>query len=499
MFKWVSCLLLAWLGGAGSALAQESARGRVLVRYRAGEVAGKVRPTGGRLVRRLTGTTHLVEVSDTQAAIDELRRHPDVKWIEPDYIRRRAEVVTPDDQMYPYQWALPLIHAPEAWTRSEGSSSVVVAIVDTGILPHPELASRLVSGYDFISDPDNAGDGDGRDPDPTDAGDASESSSALHGMHVAGVLGAIADNRVGVAGLDWGCRIQPVRVLGVHGGTGLDSDIADAIRWAAGLHVDGVPDNPTPAAVINLSFDGQGKSNTMQEAVDDAIANGATVVAAAGNRAGDAASGSPGGLAGVISVGAIDRTGQRASYSDWGPAVALMAPGGSPNPDANGQPGGILSTLSSPASQWTYAYYAGTSQAAPFVAGTVSLMKALVPELSPEQARLLLLSSADPSARCPSPGDASQPGCGAGLLDVDAALALAAQQPACGGSCKNDQLCRFSQCVSPQAELPAGLSLDNAKAGGCQLARGGSAGAVGFGVPMLLALLALLRRRRATS
>ena len=128
----------------------------------------------------------------------------------------------------------------------------------------------------------------------------------LHGTHVTGILGAIANNYVGIAGVDWGCRIQPVRVLGVQAGKGADSDIVDAIRWTAGLHVDGVPDNLTPADVINLSFDGRGRSRAMQEAVDDAIAHGAAVVAAAGNEGADSGDDVPAGLNGVITVGAVN-------------------------------------------------------------------------------------------------------------------------------------------------------------------------------------------------
>jgi serine protease len=204
----------------------------------------------GRVLVRVRGDrARLQRVPDTRAALAELRARAEVAWAEPDRVRRRATAVTPDDEMYFEQWALPLIHAPEAWARTTGSERVVVAVLDTGIRYHPDLQARLVPGWDFVSDPDSGNDGDGRDPDPTDTGALDASSSMIHGTHVAGIVGALSDNRMGVAGLDWHCRVQPIRVLGVKEGQGVDSDIADAIRWAAGLHVDGVPDNATPADV----------------------------------------------------------------------------------------------------------------------------------------------------------------------------------------------------------------------------------------------------------
>jgi serine protease len=336
--------------------------------------------------------------------VAELAARADVEWAEPDRVRTRMAEVVPNDPMFAAQWALPLVHAPEAWARTTGSSSVVVAVVDTGIRAHPDLADRLLPGWDFIRDPKSAGDGDGRDADPTDAGDTTDGSSALHGLHVAGIIGAESNNGIGVSGVDWACRILPVRALGVKGGAGLDSDIADAIRWAAGLHVDGVPENAHPADVINLSFGGSGRSQALQEAVNDAVERGAIVVAAAGNFSRDARNDSPAGLDHVIAVGAVDASGGPAPYSNFGPVVALSAPGGEPSD-------GVLSTLEGP-SGYSYAAYAGTSQAAAFVSATAALMRAIDPTLSPGAARAILATG--------------------GTLDVDAALAATA---ACAGHC----------------------------------------------------------------
>ncbi len=447
------------------ASAQQVAPGRVLVRFRSARaLAGEFFVGGKRArgVRRLTADTHLVAVEGEPRAIAaELAHDPDVAWAEPDFVRTRAAASThPDDPWFPQQWGLQMIRAPEAWSRTTGSGQITVAVLDTGSLPHEDLKTRWVAGYDFISDPAAANDGDGRDPDPTDAGDATDASSALHGVHVAGIIGAQSNNTLGVTGVDWNCQLQPVRVLGVNQGQGVDSDIADAIRWAAGLHVDGVPDNATPAQVINLSFGGLGISQTMQGAVDDAVAQGVILVAAAGNLAVDAATTSPAGLDGVIAVGGVDPTGQPAPYSNFGASVALMAPGGLLALDAQNQSQGIVSTLATD----QYVYYAGTSQAAAFVSATVSLMKALAPRLNAADAKRLLQASADPSGQCAA-------GCGAGLLDVDAALVLSTAGPA-----------------PPSSE---GANV----VGGCALA-GRAAGRAGYFSLLILLALAVAAARR---
>ena len=489
------------LASAGAASAQEVVPGRLIVRYRSPRpIAEHV--LGGtvvRGVRRLTPDTHVVTVAgSTEEALDRLRASGEVIYAEPDYVRQRYGV-TPNDPMYPNQWGLPAVKASQAWSQSTGSPDVTVAIVDSGIRPHPDLKARLLPGYDFISDPSNAGDGDGRDADPTDAGDSSESSSALHGMHVTGIIGASSNNGAGVAGVDWACKLLPVRVLGVHSGTGVDSDIADAIRWAAGVHVDGVPDNPRPAQVINMSFGGHGLSQTMQDAITEANAKGAAVVAAAGNLNVDASSDSPAGLKGVITVGAVDPTGQIASYSNYGRVVALMAPGGQLGTDAKGNAEGILSTLELPQTGFTYVYYAGTSQAAPFVSGAIALMKAVAPSTTPADAKKLLMASADASARCPDPVDATLPGCGAGLLDIDAALTLASVQADCQPGCDGQRVCAQGVCVSASS-IGGGqvVAQGNVSYGGCALS-GRLPRRAPFGLVALLAvgLGGLVSRRRS--
>ncbi len=211
---------------------------------------------------------------EARALAARLRAHPDVEFAEPDGWRRGALVPNdPRISQQPYLDNSPGgINAFAAWDLSTGSTSVVVAIVDSGLTNHVELSGRTVPGYDFIADPKVANDGDGRDPDPSDPGDwitvadladpafsgggCMVENSSWHGTGVAGVIAATGNNGIGNAGLDWSARIQAARVLGKCGG--LDSDIVDGIAWAAGLPVPGVPANAHPAQVINLSLSGPG-------------------------------------------------------------------------------------------------------------------------------------------------------------------------------------------------------------------------------------------------
>ncbi len=435
-------LLTASLAQAAPA-PEEFVEGSVIVKYR------------GQPERAL-------RTGDPRAAVAALAADPSVEWAEREHVRRRSGFVTANDPLFDMQWNLTMVRLPEAWSRSLGSDNVVVAVIDSGIKAHPDLRPRYLPGWDFVSNVDNAGDGDGRDDDPTDPGTPDESSSALHGMHVAGILGAHTDNAVGMAGVDWNCRILPVRVLGVQGGKGSDTDIADAIRWAAGIHVAGAPDNPTPAQVINLSFGGPGGSGLLQAAVNDAVALGVIVVAAAGNDGADASAYAPAGLDHVIAVGAVDQDGKLAYYSNRGPRVDLVAPGGDLSAGA-----GVVSTLWSPTDGWMYVAYNGTSQAAPHVAGVAALLKAIDPTIGADRARTLLSSTADPSHACAE-------GCGGGLLDADAALAAA-------------QLgCADGHCIAAGAN-------GNDVVGGCAIA-GHRSGAAWLALVVVL-LGALLRRR----
>lgn len=352
----------------------------------------------------------------TLALIDELSARPDVLWAEPNALRSIAK--TPNDELYPFQWHYEAMNLPAAWDITDGTGgNVTVAVVDTGSLAHPDLQGVFVGGYDFVSDAIEAGDGGGYDADPTDLG------QDFHGTHVAGTVAARSNNGSGVAGVSWGARVLPVRALGVTGSGSL-TDIVNGVLWAAGEPVAGVPTNPNPAQVINLSLGGEGSCGQLeQEAFDRVRAKGVTVVVAAGNEDSDASLYAPANCSGVIVVGATGPQGERAPYSNYGARVQVMAPGGDNNQTLSVQgetfPAGVLSTLGDGVGGYTYGFYEGTSMATPHVAGLVALILAQEPGLDPDTVLARLQDSATPLSdeACGQPG-----GCGAGLVDAAAAL-----------------------------------------------------------------------------
>ena len=228
--------------------------------------------------------------------------------------------------------------APSLWAATRGNPGQVLAVVDTGVrTTNPDLAADLVPGYDMIASTSTSNDGDGRDADASDPGDyvaADECGSGTparnstwHGTHVSGTAAAPADNALGVAGVAPAVKIQPVRVLGKCGG--FISDIATGIEWAAGVPVPGLPANPTPATVINMSLGGDGAcGDAYQSAIDAARARGATIVVSAGNDHFDAGNKRPANCDGVVVVGAPREYGDRAYYSNFGAIVDVSAPGG---------------------------------------------------------------------------------------------------------------------------------------------------------------------------
>ncbi|MEN8260031.1 MAG: S8 family serine peptidase [Pseudomonadota bacterium] len=384
---------------------------------------------------RIKGTTAAKARDMTLEALEALQARPDVEYAQLNYIYQIQ--VTPNDPRYPQQWhyfdrgnasnqAPGGIGLPTRWDSGKGDSAIVVAVIDTGILPnHPDIAGspNLVAGYDMISDPTIANDNDGRDSDPTDPGDAIEENecysgspargNSWHGTHVAGTVGVgRTNNNTGVAGINWNVSLQAVRVLGKCGGT--SADINDAIRWAAGLSVPGVPTNQTPARVINMSLGGRGacsNSPASQSAINDAFNAGVTVVVAAGNSRADAANYQPASCDNVVTVAASDYRGHLVTrYSNFGSTVEIMAPGGDVNRDDNndGNPDGVLSMING-----GYAYYNGTSMATPHVAGVAALLLSDDPSRTPQQITQLIMDTAlaRSSTECPEP-------CGAGLLNA---------------------------------------------------------------------------------
>ena len=396
------------------AIAGRSGRAFTYLRAMSGGAHG-VRLTGGAAAAAVSG---LAARDANRLVAQQLMADPEVAYAEPD--RKLYPMLTPNDTLYPQQWnyfeAAGGIDLPAAWDITTGSNAIVVAVIDTGIRPHADLAGRTVPGYDFIGDTSVSGDGDGRDADPSDPGDyGCGNSSSWHGTHVSGTVGAASNNGAGVTGVNWVSKILPARVLGTCGG--YISDIADAMRWSAGLAVAGVPANANPARVENLSLGGtETCSNTMQSAINDVVARGTVVVVAAGNENADSSTSEPANCSGVISVAATNRQGGRAGFSNFGSLVTLSAPGTS-----------ILSTLvtgsTTPGSD-TYGFYSGTSMSTPHVAGVVSLMLSQNPALTPAQVKARLIATARPFPTGTG-GDCTTALCGAGIVDAAKALAPA--------------------------------------------------------------------------
>jgi serine protease len=410
--------------GAVPARALSAARQALLARagQQHGATMRALRATAtGADVLQLSRTMSL---ADAQAlAAEVMARDPDVEYAEPDRIM--LPLATPNDPMYTQQWhyyeAKGGLNLPAAWDVSTGAG-VNVAVIDTGYRPHADLSGQILPGYDFITSATIAADGNGRDSDASDVGDstyagqcggglpAQDQSSSWHGTHVAGTIAAKTNNGVGVAGVAYGAKVLPVRVLGKCGG--YTSDIADAMIWASGGAVTGAPANPNAARVLNLSLGGSGACDTTtQNAINSARSRGAVVVVAAGNSNVNAANANPANCAGVIAVAAVNRSGGKASYSNYGSNVDVAAPGGDSG-------GAILSTwnagLTTPAGD-NYGYMMGTSMATPHVAGVAALMLAKNPNLTPDEVEAKLKSTARAFPAACS-------GCGTGIVDAAAAV-----------------------------------------------------------------------------
>ena len=385
-----------------------------------------------------------------QAIADKFAKNKNILSVELDVIAHIAAL--PSDAYYANQWHYHTQHTevgasnlPDAWEITTGHEDIVIAVIDTGILPHIDLSGRTLPGYDFISDTDMANDGDGRDNDPNDPGDwisSADASSTFvgclitnstwHGTHVAGTIGASANNG-GVVGINWTSKILPIRVLGKCGGS--FADILDAMRWAAGLTVEGVPTNENPADIINMSLGANvACSSFMQDVIDEIVSTtNTTIVVAAGNSNIDALNVSPAGCDNIITVASNTRTGAKASYSNYGERIDIAAPGGNIPLSSNGVYSTFDSGSQSPNYDNTYASYQGTSMASPHVAGVASLMQSKYYELTngfltPTQIRDKLKAT---TRTFPSSTDdnCTTNLCGTGILDAHQALLAISTTP----------------------------------------------------------------------
>ncbi|MEK8030447.1 S8 family serine peptidase [Ideonella sp. DXS29W] len=418
---------------------------------------------------------------DSQALADKLLADPEVAWAVVDH--RRFAMAAPNDPLYPGnqanatpkvgQWYLrpnsgevkSSIDVEPAWAITTGSSSVVVAVLDTGITNHPDLNNKVVAGYDFVGYSSDsvatANDGDLDDADPHDPGDwitsaedasgefkdCGASDSSWHGTQVSGLVGASTGNGAGMAGIGRGVTVLPVRVLGKCGG--YDSDIIAGMRWAAGFAVSGVATNTHPAKVLNLSLGSNGSCTAAYVNVMTELESaGVSVIAAAGNDG--LAVGVPANCPNVVAVAGVRHTGTKVGYSNLGPEVVVSAPAGNCVNETGACLYPILTTVNTgttgpAAASYSDSYLAtlGTSFSTPIVAGTVGLMLSADPALTPATVRSLLKSTARPFptagadvgvSNCLAPSDVAQDAecycttttCGAGLLDAGAAVAAAA-------------------------------------------------------------------------
>ena len=471
-----------------------------------GELAILASRAGGELIegRHIVAGIHLLRMrgaGSTSQTLARLRGEPEVQYAEVD--QRRFPQSTPDDPLFVNQWYLQdeqpsAVDAIDAWSLSTGSPGVVIAELDTGVrFDHPDLrsttANRLLPGYDMISSVQTGNTGLGRNPDASDPGDwvsAADTKTALfsnctvansswHGTRVAGILGAITNNATGIAGLTWSGWVLPVRVLGKCGG--YDSDILAGMAWAAGFPIDGVPANPYPARIFNMSLGATGSCpQSYQELVDQLVSAGVLVVVAAGNEGGPVDA--PANCIGVAAVAGLRQVGTKVGFSSLGPEIALSAPAGNCVNTGAGEP--CLFSIETTTNSGTttpqtntytdeYNYNVGTSFSAPLVSGIAGLMLAVNGNLTSGQ----LIARLQLGVSTPFPAPAGLQACHVPASQADLQTSECACTPEVCGSGMADAQGAVLQALRPIAAvaLPAKVSAGAT----LSLDGGGSAAACG--------------------
>lgn len=394
-------------------------RGSILeVQSRLARLAGAL-PAKAHHLRRMGTASDVVTTerkltrTEAKAFMRAIASDPDVEYVEPDTPMSGASA--PNDPLYSSQWGLRSdrdpgqstvgIRAEGAWTMASGAG-VAIGLVDNGVTSHSDLDANILPGYDFTTRG-----GDGKN---TGVAPRSTCSVKWHGTHIAGVMAAVTNNGAGIAGVAPNAKVVSARALDGCANGSL-SDVADAILWAAGGTVQGVPPNAHPTKVINASLGGYGScSATLQAAIDYAAGRGAVVVVAAMNDANDAAKYQPANCRNVITVGNSSRSGIRYYDSNYGAVVDIAAPGD-----------WILSTYNdgttTPAAE-SYSNQNGTSMSAPMISGVVALAQSVAPKpLSAAEMRTLIQQKAQPFS---AGFDWSRP-LGAGIVDATATITAA--------------------------------------------------------------------------
>ncbi len=430
---------------SGSAAPSERLKQKALVavartvrkQYNLGTLGLLGAAAGSEIVRIPAGT-------DALQLAAQLRRDPRVRYAEPDYYLyllelplqtpaqaalpqltpaqvTSAQAALPNDPFIGEQWNLLNFGLPAAWRLETGKDTVTLAVLDTGVdLAHEDLAGRSWPGCD-VYDQDN---------DPSPGSPSQDGNGHRHGTHVAGIALATGDNGKGIAGVAYtGVKLLPVKVFDNSGGDSQRtavSVVAKAIRWSAGLSVDGMNRNAHPAKIINMSLGGPGSGpdgtiESLNEAVQDARNAGSLVISASGNKYYTDVILAPANAPGAIAVGSVDEDYRRSDFSNYntaGRSVDLMAPGGSGDSSC----GGVLSTFSPAfegATESAYGCQMGTSMASPFVAGVAALIWSQNPNLSADEVEAKLLSS---TLYTPAMNTAEY---GAGVICADRALGAA--------------------------------------------------------------------------